>query len=201
MIRILIAVDMNLLRTALATLLSYRDGVTVVAGTDCAGVTVELIATIKPDVAVIDLDTRRDAPLAALDTLNERAPDCGIIALTGVAAPTAIRRALNARIRGCLSKDCGIDDLMTAIVRVGAGERFIEPGVAIAALAVPDNPLTAREVDVLRLAADGLSPAEIADSLFLTSGTVRNYLSVIVRKLGARSRVDAVRRAAESNWI
>jgi two-component system response regulator DesR len=149
----------------------------------------------------VDLDSRRTAPLAALQCLAEYAPGCAVLALTGVGAPAALRRALDTRVRGFVSKDGEVAQLVAAVLRVAAGERFIEPGIAIAALSAPRNPLTAREIDVLRLAADGLSPAEIAGSLFLSPGTVRNYLSVIVRKLGARGRLDAVRVAVEASWL
>ena len=92
-------------------------------------------------------------------------------------------------------------DLIDALRRVSAGERFIEPAIAAAVLRGNSNPLTLRERDVLRLAAEGLSVREIAGALFLTSGTVRTYLSTVIRKVGARSRLDAIRTATEANWL
>jgi two-component system, NarL family, response regulator DesR len=201
LIRILLVIDMTLLRTALTTLLSQHENVAVVAAARSTDVTADLVSTIAPDVAVIDLDTRRAAPLAAAQCIADGAPKCGVLALTAVAGPAALRRALDTKVRGFLSKECDVSDLVSAVMRVAAGERYIEPGIAIAALSAPRNPLTTREIDVLRLAAEGYSPAEIAAALFLTHGTVRNYLSTIVRKLGARGRVDAIRTAVEANWL
>lgn len=200
MLRVLLAIDMRLLQTALAQVLSNKDGMTVVA-TQNADVTAELIATVKPDVAVVELDNRHAVPLATLQCLAEHAPDCRSLALIGTAAPVALRRALETKALGIVSKECDINRLVDAVLQVAAGERFIEPRLAIAAICAPQNPLTAREFDVLRLAADGLSSAEIAGALYLTRGTVRNYLSAIVNKLGAKGRLDAVRIAVDANWI
>jgi len=201
MTRVLLVADGNLLRTALAAVLSNEKDLVVAAEVTSVEVTAHLVLDTAADVAVVDVETRSAAPLDAVRTITDNCPRCGVLVLTDMAAPAGLRRVLDSKVWAFLSKECRIDDLVHATRRVAAGERFIEPGIAIAALGVPGNPLTPREVDVLRLAAEGLSPREIADALFLTGGTVRNYLSTIIRKLGARSRFDAVRLALEADWL
>jgi two-component system response regulator DesR len=200
LIRILLVDDMTLLRTALATFLAKVDCFEVVASVDTNGVAAAVVDG-RSDVAVINLNTGGAAAFGAVRTISTQAPRCAVLALTSDAAPAALRQALNSQVRGFLSTNADIAELVTAIKRVAAGERFIERGMALAAMGSRHNPLTPREVDVLRLAGDGLSSAEIAHALFLTDGTVRNYLTSIFRKVGARSRLHAVRAAREANWL
>jgi two-component system response regulator DesR len=201
MIRIMLIVDACLLRTALAKALPHEDDLTVVAENTSADVNPELARKVDADVFVVDLDIPKDSVMEAIDTLTEERPDGGVIVLTKVAVSAGLRHALGRRVRACLKKDCHIEDLADAVRRVAAGERFIEPAIAVSMLNGRANPLTPRERDVLRLAAGGMSVREISAALFLTAGTVRTYLSTIMHKVDARSRLDAIRIATESNWL
>jgi two-component system, NarL family, response regulator DesR len=121
--------------------------------------------------------------------------------LTVLGKPGHLRRALAAHVSGFLVKDTPSDELISAVRRVAAGERVIDPQLALATLEEADNPLSPQEAEVLRRCAAGADPAEIAAELFLSYGTVRNYLASAVTKLGARNRVDAVRIAADAGWL
>lgn len=201
MIRIMLVVDACLLRTALAKALPYEHDLTVVAENTSADVSSELARKVEADVCVVDLDTPKGSVLEAIDTLTAGRPERGVLVLTKVAVSTTLRHALGRRVRACLKKDCHFEDLVDAVRRVAAGERFIEPAIAVSMLNGPPNPLTPRERDVLRLAAGGMPVREISAALFLTAGTVRTYLSTIMHKLEARSRLDAIRIATEANWL
>lgn len=201
MIRIVLVADANLLRTALGMALSHQDGLHVVAEVTSADVSPALVAAHDADIFIVDLDVLGASITGALDTITKQQQDCAVLALTAVSASGALRHALGSRVRAFLSKDCRIADLIGALRRVSAGERFIEPAIAAAILKGNSNPLTLRERDVLRLAAEGLTVREIAGALFLTTGTVRTYLSTVIRKVGARSRLDAIRTATEANWL
>jgi two-component system response regulator DesR len=201
MIRIMLIVDACLLRTALAKALAQEGDLDVVAENTSADVNTELTRKVDADVFVVDLDTLKGSVMDAIDTLTEQRPDRGVLVLTMVAVSTALRHALDRRVRAYLKKDCHIEDLAEAVRRVAAGERFIEPAIAMSMLNGPASPLTPRERDVLRLAAEGMSAREIARALFLTAGTVRTYLSTIMQKVDARSRLDAIRIATEANWL
>jgi two-component system response regulator DesR len=155
----------------------------------------------RPDVAVVDIDLPGTDGLAAAAALHERCPQCRVLILTVLDRPGDLRRALAARVAGFLPKDRPAGELVDAVRRVAAGERVIDPQLAVKALEVPENPLSPREAEVLRQFAAGAGPAEIAATLHLSYGTVRNYLASAVTKLGARNRVDAVRIAAEAGWL
>ncbi|MEV4702455.1 response regulator transcription factor [Actinoplanes sp. NPDC049316] len=201
MIRILLVADAILLRTALSTALSHHPDLDVVAEAASAEVTAALLDTWDPALVVVDLDTLSPSVTYALDTVTGHEKAGAVLALTTGSASGALRHALGRRVQAFLSKDCRVQDLVDAVRRVAAGERFIEPCLAAAMLQRHANPLTARERDVLRLAAEGMSVREISSTLFLTAGTVRTYLSTIIHKTGARSRVEAIRTATEADWL
>jgi two-component system, NarL family, response regulator DesR len=201
MSRILLVTEMSLLRSAIATVLSSEPELEVVAQVGGPDVTAALVGEVRADAAVVELGTRGADTLLAVRTISEYAPRCNVLALVDVAASATLHRALGTQVCGFITKECEITHLVDAIRRVAAGERFIEPCIAIAALGAPGNPLTRREVDVLRMVADGMSTTEIATALFLTEGTIRNYLSTIVQKMGARSRLEAVRNAVNAGWL
>ena len=200
MIRIMLVADAMLLRTALGMALSHQDDLEVVAEVKSAEVTPELLDARDLDLVVVDLDTLSPAVTAALDAVTDHRVGA-VLALTTGTASGAVRHALGCRVQAFLSKDCHIKELLDAVRRAAAGERFIEPCIAAAVVKRNGNPLTARERDVLRLAAQGMSVREIAGTLFLTTGTIRTYLSTIIHKVGARSRVEAIRIATESDWL
>ncbi|MFI0909597.1 DNA-binding response regulator [Streptomyces abikoensis] len=201
MIRILIAEDMVLLRRALAELMALEPDMNVVAELARGDKIVPMAVELNPDVAVLDIDLPGVDGITAAAALGEAVPGCRILMLTGLRQPGTLRRALAARVSGFLLKDTEPARLAQAIRDVSAGRRVIDPELALAALEETTQPLTPRELEVLRLAAQGEDPVRIANRLFLSPGTVRNYLSSTVIKLGARNRMDAVRIARESGWL
>ena len=202
MIRVLIAEDMHLIRGALVALLSLEPDMEVVAELDRGDAVVETALSTRPDVAVLDIDM--PGALDGLDAaavLKERLPGCRTLMLTANGRPGLLRRALDAKVDGFVLKTVPPDDLVAAIREVAGGGRVLDPTLAVTAWDLPNNPLTARERDVLRELANGAEPAEIAAALFLSTGTVRNVLTAVVSKLNARNRTDAVRIAREAGWL
>jgi two-component system response regulator DesR len=200
-IRILIAEDMQLLREALVALLSYEPDMTVVAEVADGARIVATALEYVPDVAIIDIGMPGVDGVEASEELRDKLPSCRILILTALTGPGQLRRALRAQVAGFLPKDVRAVDLTAAVRTVAAGGRVIDFDLAATALEAPASPLTQRETEVLRLSATGAQPAEIAQRLFITYGTTRNYLTSAVAKLSARNRVDAIRIATESGWI
>ncbi|GGS71704.1 DNA-binding response regulator [Nonomuraea spiralis] len=200
-IRTLLAEDMNLVRGALVALLAYEEDIEVVAEVERGDRILPVAQSCRPDVAVLDIALPGMDGLAAAGELHDKLPGCGVLILTGVGTPGLLKRALEVHVRGFMAKDAPPERLADAIRRVADGERVIDSELAIAAMRPEDPPLTPRELDVIGAAADGASIGEIAASLFLAEGTVRNYLCRTTAKLGARSRIDAIRIARESGWI
>jgi two-component system response regulator DesR len=200
-IRVLVAEDMRILRDTLVAVLNLEEDIEVVAQVWTGDGIVAAAVEHCPDVAVIDIDMPGMDGLTAASELHERLPACPALILTVLAGPGNLRRALAAHVAGFLVKDAPSDELIDAVRRVAAGERVIDPKLALAALEEPDNPLSSREAEVLRRSAAGAGPEEIAAELFLSYGTVRNYLASAVTKLGARNRMDAVRIATDAGWL
>lgn len=201
MIRVLLAEDMRILRDTLAAVLGLETGIEVVAQVADGDAIVPAAVAQRPDVAVIDIDLPGIDGLTAAAQLRERCPGCRVLILTVLGRPGNLRRALAAGVAGFLPKETPSGELVDAVRQVAAGEKVIDPKLAVAALEVADNPLSPREAEVLRRFAGGAGPTEIAAAMFLSYGTVRNYLASAVTKLGARNRVDAVRIAAEVGWL
>jgi two-component system, NarL family, response regulator DesR len=200
-IRILIAEDMTLLREALVGLLSCEHDMTVVAEVADGAVIVPTALRHTPDVAIIDVGMPGLDGVEAAALLREELPTCRILILTALTAPGQLRRALQAQVAGFLPKDVSAAELTAAVRTVAAGGRVVDGDLAVAALEASASPLTQRETEVLRLSATGAQPADIAEQLFITYGTARNYLTSAVVKLSARNRVDAIRIATDSGWI
>jgi two-component system response regulator DesR len=197
-IRVLLAEDMRILRDTLVAVLSLEDDIDVAAQV-CDGTSiVPTVLATQPHVAIIDIDLPGTDGLTAAAELHERCPQCRVLILTVLSKPGNLRRALAAHALGFLPKDTPAGELVNAIRRIAAGQKVVDPQLALAALEVPDTPLSPREAEILRRFSTGADPAEIAAQLFLSYGTVRNYLASAVTKLGARNRVDAVRIAAEA---
>jgi two-component system response regulator DesR len=152
-------------------------------------------------VAVIDIDLPGMDGIVAAGELGRTLPGCRSLILTSLGKPGHLRRALAAGALGFILKDAPPEHLAEAIRSVAAGDRVVDPQLALDALTLAENPLTPRERDVLRLAAEGCGPVEIAARLSLSPGTVRNSLTTLVAKLGARNRMDAVRIAEEAGWL
>jgi len=201
MIRVLVAEDQHLIRGALVALIGLEDDMEVVADLERGDEIEPTAVRTQPDVAVLDIDLPGIDGLTAAQRLQASAPNCRALILTGLTQPSHLLRALESRVRGFLPKDAPADQLADGIRRIAAGERVLDPNLVAAALETGSNPLTARETDVLRTAAGGISTEEIANTLYLTAGTVRNYLSNAIAKLGARNRIDAIRIAREAGWL
>lgn len=201
MIRVLLADDQALIRGALAALLNMEPDLTVVAEVGRGDEVVNAAMTHQPDVALLDVQMPGLDGLAAAGALREQLPGCRVLMLTTFGRPGYLRRALGAGASGFMVKDAPPEQLIDAIRRVHAGLRVVDPALAVESLTVGESPLTARECDVLVAAIDGSTVADIARRLFLSEGTVRNHLSSIIGKTGARTRADAVRIATDRGWI
>ena len=201
MIRVLLAEDMRILRDTLAAVLGLEADIEVVVQVADGDAIVPAVLAQRPDVAIVDIDLPGIDGLTAAARLREQCPDVKVLILTVLGKPGNLRRALAAGVTGFLPKETPAGELVAAVRRVAAGEKVIDPQLAVAALEVADNPLSPREVEVMRRFAGGADPAEIAAAMYLSYGTVRNYLASAVTKLDARNRVDAVRIAAEAGWL
>jgi two-component system, NarL family, response regulator DesR len=200
-IRVLVAEDMRILTDTLVAVLNLEDGIEVVAEAASGEDIVPAAVAARPDVAVLDIALPGVDGLTAAARLREQCPGCKVLILTALGNPGNLRRALAAQVAGFMVKDTPAAELAEAVRSVAAGRRVIDPQLALAALEVPGNPLSPREAEVLRRFAAGAGPAEIAAAVHLSHGTVRNYLASAVTKLDARNRVDAVRIAAEADWL
>ncbi|GAA4915045.1 response regulator transcription factor [Streptomyces coeruleoprunus] len=190
-----------MVRGALVALLELEPDLEVVADLDRGDTIVEEARKHQPDVAVIDIDLPGLDGLTAAGLLREEVPDCRSLILTSLGRPGTLRRALDARVGGYLLKDSPPEQLAAAIRKVADGEQAIDPSLALAAWSSGENPLTQREIDTLRLAAEGAGSTEIADRMHLAVGTIRNYLTSAVVKLNARNRLDAILIAQDSGWL
>ncbi|MGY6655045.1 response regulator transcription factor [Amycolatopsis sp. TRM77291] len=201
MIRVLLAEDMHLVRGALVALLNLEQDIEVVAEVGSGDKILPMAAEYLPDVAIIDIDLPAKDGLTAASELCQQLPDVRTLILTSLGRPGTVRRALDAKVNGFLLKDAPADKLANAVRSVATGRRVIDSELALSAWETEDCPLTPREVEILRLAANGHTVADIAAELFLSPGTVRNYLATVVTKLNARNRVDAIRIARDSDWL
>ncbi len=201
MIKVLLAEDMHMVRGALVALLVLEPDIDVVAevafGTEILPAAMEH----RPDVAVIDIDLPGLDGISAAVELHEQLPACRTLILTSLGRPGTLRRALAARVNGFILKDAPAEKLANAIREVSVGRRVIDGELALAAWDTEECPLTSRELEVLRMTESGADAVDIAARLFLSAGTVRNYLTTIVTKLNARNRVDAIRIARDAGWM
>ncbi|QOC23227.1 response regulator transcription factor [Wenzhouxiangella sp. AB-CW3] len=200
MIRVLVAEDQAMVLGALAALLDMEPDLQV-TGRAANGLEARrLIESDPPDVVLTDIEMPEMSGLDLAEWVRGRQPDVHVIIVTTFARPGYLRRALEAGVRGYLLKDTPAEDLARAIRNVYRGGREIAPELAAEAWAA-ESPLTSRERDTLRLAAEGLSSSAIAGKLHLSEGTVRNYLSEAIGKLQASNRVEAARIARQNGWL
>ncbi|WP_018680692.1 response regulator transcription factor [Actinokineospora enzanensis] len=198
MIRVVLADDEDLIRGALAALLELESDITVVAQVSDGDAAVAAVAEFAPDIAVLDLEMpRRDGVAAA------RAIGAGtaVVIVTRHARPGVLRRALAAGVRGFVPKTTPAARLASILRDVHGGGRYVDSEIAASALTADSCPLTGRELEVLRLTRGGGSVQDVAQEVHLAHGTVRNYLSSAMTKLGVTSRHDAARKAWEEGWI
>jgi two-component system response regulator DesR len=200
-IRVLIAEDQTMVRGALAALLEMEPDIHVIAQAANGREAERLARELTPDVAVTDIEMPEWTGLEFAAALKESKAKTRVIILTTFARPGYLRRALEAGARGYLLKDSPASELAEAIRRVHKGLRAVDPELTAEAWSAEADPLNDRERQILQRAGDGRSSAEIATELRLSEGTVRNYLSEAIAKLGAANRVDAARIARQRGWL
>jgi two-component system, NarL family, response regulator DesR len=201
MIRVLLAEDQAMVRGALSALLRLESDIEVVAEVARGDEVVPAALETTPDVALLDIEMPGGDGLQAAAALQEQIPSCRVLILTTFGRGGYLRRAMESGAVGFLLKDASAAELAVAIRRAMAGERVVDPELALAALSEGNNPLTPREREVLRAGLNGASIADIAAQLFLSEGTVRNHLSIAIQKMGARNRIEAARLAEEKGWL
>ena len=201
MIRILIAEDQGLVRGALAALLGLEPDIEVVATAADGIEALALCEQHAPDVVLTDIEMPRMTGLELAAQLAARGAPARIMIVTTFGRSGYLRRALAAGVRGFLLKDAPADTLAAAIRTVHGGGRAIAPELALESWNGAQDPLTERERQVLRLAGEGASSADIARQIHLSEGTVRNYLSEAISKLNAGNRVEAYRLARDAGWL
>jgi two-component system response regulator DesR len=201
-IRVLLADDEHLIRGAVAALLSYEDDLLVVAQAASGAEALAMARAHRPDVAVLDLQMPGGVDgVAVAETLRTALPGCRTMIVTSHGRPGHLKRALAAGARGFVPKTVSAQRLAEIIRSVHAGGRYVDPELAADAISAGDSPLTARETEVLELAADGAPISDVARRAALSPGTVRNYLSSATAKLSADNRHTAVRIARERGWL
>lgn len=200
MIRIIIAEDQRMLRGALGALLDLEDDIEVVGQAENGEEALKLIETLQPDISIMDIEMPIQSGLDVAETLRKQQSPCSVMILTTFARPGYFERAMKANVQGYLLKDSPSEDLAAAIRNVMNGKREISPELMFG-LWQEQNPLTDREKEVLLLAKEGKTTNEIAKTLYLSSGTVRNYISDVLTKLDAKNRIEAIGIAEEKGWI
>ncbi len=201
MIRVLIAEDQGMVRGALKALLAMEGDIQIVAETDRADRIVPLALASRPEVALLDIEMPGGDGITAAGLLRRELPSCKTLILTTFGRPGFLRRAMESGVSGFMLKDAPAHELALAIRRTMAGERVVDPGLAAAALSAGVSPLSDREREVLVAGKGGASIAEIAKALFLSEGTVRNYLSSAIQKLEVTNRTEAARVAEDLGWL
>jgi two-component system response regulator DesR len=200
-VRVLLAEDQAMVRGALAALLSLEKDVEIVAEVSRGDEVIPAALNVLPDVALLDIEMPGGDGLAAAGELRERLPSCRVIILTTFGRAGYLRRAMESGAVGFLLKDAPASELATAIRRAMAGERVVNPGLAAAALSEGESPLTQREREVLAASTSGATIRDLARKLYLSEGTVRNYLSTAIKKLGTRNRAEAAHLAERKGWL
>ncbi len=200
-IRVLLADDENLIRGAFKSLLALEPDIDVVAEAASGTEALAMARMHRPDVAVLDLQMPGLDGIETAQALRVQVPETATMIVTSYGRPGYLKRALAAGVRGFLPKTVSAAVLAEVVRTVHNGGRYIDPELAADAISAGDSPLTPRESDVLELAATGAPAEEIANRAALSPGTVRNYLSSAVGKLGASNRHEAVQIAQRHGWI
>ena len=201
MTRVLLAEDQAMVRGALAALLTLEADIEVVAQVGRGDEVIASALETRPDVALLDIEMPGLDGLTVAAQLRTALPGCRVAILTTFGRPGYLRRAMEAGATGFLLKDAPAAELADAIRRVARGQRVVDPALALTALSEGANPLSEREREALALAATSGTVADIAATLGLSEGTVRNHLSAAIQKVGARNRAEAARIASEKGWL
>jgi two-component system response regulator DesR len=200
-VRVLLAEDQAMVRGAIAALLTLEGDIEIVAEASRGDEVVPAALESAPDVALLDVEMPGGDGLGAAAALREELPSCRVIILTTFGRAGYLKRAMENGAAGFLLKDAPSSELAKAIHTVMRGERVVDPDLAAAALSAGDNPLTEREREVLAASESGATIEDVAAGLYLSEGTVRNYLSAAIKKLGTRNRVEAARLAERKGWL
>ncbi|MDQ0232092.1 response regulator transcription factor [Metabacillus malikii] len=200
MINVLIAEDQGMLRGALGSLLDFEDDIDIVGKASNGKEALQLILSLQPDVCLMDIEMPFMSGLEVASEVKKQMSSCKIIILTTFARPGYFEQAVKIGVDGYMLKDGSIDELAESIRSVMRGKREFSPELIFGSMK-NDNPLTDREKDVLRLAGEGKTSKEMSAELFLSAGTVRNYMSEIINKLEVKNRTEAVTVAKEKGWI
>jgi two-component system response regulator DesR len=200
-VRVLLAEDQAMVRGAIAALLTLEEDIEIVAEASRGDEVVALALESGPDVALLDVEMPGGDGLDAAAALRDKLPSCRMIILTTFGRAGYLKRAMENGAAGFLLKDAPSSELAKAIHRVMRGERVVDPDLAALALSAGDNPLTEREREVLAASEGGATIEDVAARLYLSEGTVRNYLSAAIKKLGTRNRVEAARLAQRRGWL
>jgi two-component system response regulator DesR len=200
-VRVLLAEDQAMVRGALSALLSLEEDIEIVAEASRGDEVLSAALDALPNVALLDIEMPGGDGLQAAAVLRERLPSCRVIILTTFGRSGYLRRAMENGAAGFLLKDAPATELARAIHRVMKGERVVDPVLATAALSEGESPLTERERETLAASESGAAIEDVAATLYLSEGTVRNYLSSAIKKLGARNRIEAARLAEKKGWL
>lgn len=200
-IRLLLVDDQALVRGAMAALLELEPDMTVLGAGGDGSDAVRLAAELRPDVCLMDIQMPGVGGIQATREVRAASPATRVLIVTTFARPGYLRSALDAGAAGFVAKDIPAEQLADAVRRVHSGLRVVDPALAEESLFDGANPLSDRERQVLRLAADGRTAGRIAEEVFLSPGTVRNLLSAAIGKTGAANRTQAVRTAQDKGWI
>lgn len=200
MITVMIAEDQRMLRGALGSLLNLEDDIEVIAEVGNGDEAFKAIVSLTPDVCLMDIEMPIKSGLDVAEELKEMNSPCKIIILTTFARPGYFKRAVNAGVHGYVLKDGSSDELAETVRKVVKGKREFAPELVFGSLQ-ENNPLSDREREVLKLAAEGKTAKEISAELFLSSGTVRNYISEAINKLQVKNRIEAIAVAQEKGWL
>lgn len=200
-IRVVLAEDQGMVRGALAALLNIEPDIEVVSSVPDGQEAFRAVGQHKPDVVVTDIEMPHMTGLELAARVRELYPSVRIVIVTTFARPGYLRRALDAGASGYLLKDRPASELADAVRRVHRGMRVVDPALAAEIWNAEDDPLTERERQILRRAGEGETTADLAKSLRLSEGTVRNYLSEAISKLGAANRIEAARTARAKGWL
>ena len=200
MIRIVIAEDQRILRGAIGTLLDFEEDFEIVGQAGDGEEAMTMIQREKPDICLLDIEMPIKSGLDIAEELKQDKTSCKIIILTTFARPGYFERAMKAGVHGYLLKDGSIDELAASIRNIMKGKREYANELIFTTYQ-DENPLTEREREILMLSSEGKTAKEISKELFLSSGTVRNYISEALQKLDAKNKIEAIATAQEKGWI
>ena len=201
MIRVLLVEDQTMMRDALTSLLALEPDVEVVGAVGRGDEAIPAAERLRPDVALVDIELPGLDGLSVAEGLSSSLPSCRVVIVTTFGRPGYLRRAMAANVAGFVLKETPASELASVVRRAHAGEQIIDPALAVSALREGADPLTQRERDVLRAARDHATIAEVARQLYLSEVTVRNYLSTVIHKLGAKNRAEAIATAEQKGWL